>query len=553
MLSTFKTLPSVQKVVQGIKIPFVVSVEPLDDSAKIIDDPNAKIPHCSRCRSYLSAVCAVSPEAWCCSVCSQIMHLKNPVPEEYHSSKVLEIVEISECQPLSHSIIAFAPVKEIIRDYLKVLPKNAPLSVITYTDRLNIIPISTVYEILSEFDTIPFPTEIIPFEVAIPNLIIALGKVRDPVWHRVFISSPPPDAVQSPLLKVLKDLYTILARVDFYFLGTSYSLLLSHLAKVSPGISRVFAPLNQFELPLALNSDANREFAFQMLAAFRCGVAYTSEYITSPFLAADVKENFVRIPVLPSKSAPLSFKIIPPTIDGHLRKQAMQCVVKFVNWNPKTNRLSHLHRIISEEFDISSKLEDVLAGVYPNLLFMQWIREVESLNPGQMVPEIMNRLKEIVPHINAAQNLKPIISMAFIAKSHPALSTAFWDRLSMCSQLCLSSPKSALAIFSFVVEVWDRSDNMLFSGLSVDDSKRKKEYVYVLKSFPSVFILTDEGEYPIQPSSKMEASIKKFQEDCMPIPVRIVQSQIDSLKDLLSVDEEEGLQGFLESVGLESL
>lgn len=553
MLSTFKTLPSAAKVVQGIKIPFVVSVEPLDNSAYIIQDVNVQIPHCSRCFSYLSKVCAVSPVNWYCSVCSQINNIKKPIPPEQYSSNVMEIVDIAECQPLSHTIVAFAPMKETIREYLKLLPKNAPLNLITYTDKLNIIPTTTVSEILNEFDTTPFPTSIIPFETAADQLIYVLGKIRDPVWHRVFMSSPPSDITKHSLLEKLQNLYTTNTRVDIYFLGTGFSPLLQQLVQASPGISRVFAPMNESDLPIALNSDAKREFAFQVLAVFRSGVAYQSEYISSPYLAAEIRENYVRIPVLPSKNAPLSFKIYPPAIDSHMRKQAMQCVVKFVRWNPKTNRLSHLHRIISEDFTISSSLEEILSGVDPSLLFMQWIREVQLLAPGQMGPELLKRTKEIVPYINAAQNLRPIASMSFIAKSHPALSTAFWDRISMSSQLSLASPRIAKTLFSFVVEVYDRNDKLIMSALSVEERLQKKEYIYVLKSFPNLFILSSEGDYNVVEGSNIDKSIKCFIEECIPMTVRLVQSEYDTLKDLLSVDEEEGLQGFLESIGLSSL
>lgn len=553
MISSFGVLPNNQKVIEGIKMPIIASVEPLSDDAKVINDGSVQIPHCTRCRSYLSSVCETTPETWTCRVCSQVMQFKKEIPKEQYSSKNIEVIKNEECEPLMHSIICFAPLKEAVKEYLKLLPKRAPLTIATYTDKLNIQPFGTVELLLSEIDTIPFPETPIPFDKVQSSLIYLLKKSLHPVWHRVFISSPTSDMDCSQLINEFKNLYTIMSRVDVYFLGMNYSPSLQSLVQAAPGISRIFVPINESELPAALFSDAEREFAFQVYAVFRSGVAFTSEYVDSPFLASEVTDNFVKIPVLPSKRAAISFNIIPPTDHLPLESQSFQCVVKFVRWNPKTNRLSYLFRIISEEYKLSNSLSEVLGSINGSLVFSQWIHDIMKLPLAQMSTELIERTKSIASIIIANAQLKPMVTMSFLAKSHPALSAAFWDRLSMGSLLSLASPRSAEALFSYTVEVWDNQDNLVFSGLSVDESQRKNGYIYLIKSFPSIFLLSDNGEYEVAKDSKLQQSISHFMEECMPIPIKLIQSEIETVVDMLSVDEEEGLQGFLESVGIPSL
>ena len=553
MISSYNVLPTHQKVLEGIKIPIIASVEPLADNAKVINDGFVQPPRCTRCQAHLSSVCETTESTWTCKVCSHVMNFRDKIPKESYSSKVMEFVENAECQPLVHSIICFAPLKDTITEYIKLLPKRAPITLATYTDKLYIQPTTTVEQILTEIDTIPFPTTNIPFEQTADSLVKVLQTTNGPVWHRAFIAIPSSDTKSHPLLDAFKRLYSKEARVDVYFLGMNFSPLLQTLVQAAPGLARVFAPLNESDLPPALFSDANREFAFRLQAVFRSGVAFSAQYVSSPYLASEVTENFVKIPVLPSKRAALSFLVIPPTEELPTESQSFQCVVKFLRWNPKTNRISHLLRIITEEYKMSSSLSPLLSSISPPLVFTQWVNDIQKLPPGQMSPEIINKLKESASIIVANPHLKPLVMMTFLAKSHQALSTAFWDRLTVGSLLSLASPRSAEALFSYRVEAWDKDDNLIDSGLTIQESHRKSNYVFLVKSFPSLFILSETGEYEVVKGSKMAASIAEFVEECMPIPVSIIQSSLDSSREMLSVDEEEGLQPFLESVGLESL
>ena len=553
MISSYKVLPTHQKVLEGIKIPIVASVEPLADNARVINDGSVQIPHCTRCRAYLSSVCDTTDDTWTCKVCSQVMNFRKKIPKEQYSSKVTEVIEIAECQPLMHSIVCFAPLKDTIKEYLKLLPKQAPITISTFTDKLHTIPTGTVEQILSEIDTLPFPSSPVPFEQTADALISILRNTIGPVWHRVFLAIPSSETANHPLLDEFKRLYTTMARVDVYFLGMNYSPFLQTLVQAAPGLARVFAPLNESDLPAALFSDADREFAFQVMVVFRSGVAFSAQYVSSPFLASEITDNYVRIPVLPSKRAALSFLITPPTEPLPIPSQSFQCVVKFIRWNPKTNRLSHLFRIISEEYKLSSSLSELLSSIDGPLVFNYWISEIQKLPPGKMSPEINNKLKDIASIIVANPHLKSLVLMTFLAKSHQALSTAFWDRLTVGSLLSLASPRSAEAIFSYKVEAWDKDDNLIASGLTIEETHRKPNYIFLVKSFPSLFILTEEGEYTVSKGSKMDKSISEFLEECMPIPVSIIQSAFDTSREMLSVDEEEGLQPFLESIGLQSL
>jgi len=553
MISTFGVLPSHTGVLNGVEVPLEISVEPLDGNSIVISSSDFQLPRCTRCSAYLCSSCAHSAEAWCCGVCSQIMNMKKPVPEAQISASTLEVVESGECQPLFHSIIVFSPVKSIIKQYLTLLPPNAPLSLSTYTDKFNMIPMGTVSQILEEIDAIPFPNQQIPFETAANELIHVFRNTSMPVWHRIFISSPPSDMKSHTIMSSLKHLYKAISRVDFFFFGSSYSQFLTELVQSTPGISRIFCPVNEGELPSALFSDASRGFGFQLLAVFRAGVAYGVNFVTSPFMASEICENYIRIPVLPSKTASLSFALTPPKENLRLRFQTMQCVVKFVRWNPNTNRLSHLFRIISQEYKISSNLTDLVQSISSSVLFTSWLHQAQKLPLGQQSLGIIDRTKAIVSIINANEKLKPLVKMAFLAKSHPALSTAFWDRLSMGSLLSLSSPRSVEAQFSYSVEVWDYNDTLLEEGLIASEKRRKGNFIFLVKSFPSLFVLSKTGSAEIVPHSKMSLSIERFKESCEPILIRTIQSQVDQVKELLSVDEEEGLAGFLDNIGVTSL
>ncbi|KAK8866362.1 hypothetical protein M9Y10_009324 [Tritrichomonas musculus] len=554
MLSTFEILPTHSSVTSGIPIPIVVSVSPLDANATVFPFEKTKIPRCSRCRSYLSSVCAYSPEAWCCSVCSQVMKLTEPVPKEQLQNNVIEIVQSAEAQPLQHALFIFTAHKSIVKDFLSHLPPQAPLTIVTYTESLNVIPTGCVSQILSEFDSIPFPESSIPFEKAEECICQLLPTLMHPCWVRIFIQTPSNETPKPRLIDAFRKEYASEIRIDLFFFGTSFSPFLSDIIQACPGLSKVFNPfINKDDLPSYMVSDIEREFAFQLLAVFRSGVAYSAKYIPSPFLASEVCDNYVRIPVLPSHTASLSFEITPPEADDRLRFQAMQCVVKFTRWNPKTNRLSQLFRIISNEFKISNTLPTVLKSASPSMLFYSWLKEAQSLPPSEMSTHIENKLKELGAVLVAYPHLRPVIKMAFIAKSHPALTTMFWDRLTMGSLLSLSSPTAVDAQFSYNIEIWKDTNTYVETVFSVEEKKRKGGFIFVVKSFPSLFIFTDSGHIDIPKDSPIDKSINKFIEECKPLSVKLVQTELSQVSELLSIDEEEDLPKFLKEVGLESM
>lgn len=552
MLSTYEVLPTHAKVVEGIPIPIVVNAQPLSGNPTVLKFDSIRIPKCSRCHAYVSSVCACSDQAWCCSVCSQIMHLDHPVDKRLIENEVIEVIQSAEAQPLHHCLFVFTPIKSIVKEYLEKLPPRAPITIITYTDIVVEIPTGSVEQILSEFDTYEFPTTNTPFQTAVNTIIAFLPDLLLPCWCRVFIETPPGDTENSPILATLKKYYQTELRIDFYFNGTSYSPILPKIVNACPGLSRVFHPITEADMPQSLFSDLDREFALQLLVVFRAGVAYQVEYMPSAFLASEICDPFVRIPVLPSPTAALNFKIIPPERDDKLRLQAMQCVVKFSRWNPKTNRLSHLFRIISKSFKLSNNLQTVINSVSTSSLFFAWLKESQSLPLAQMSSCITDHLKALAPVLAANKQLMPIIRMGFLSKSHPALSAAFWDRLTMGSLISLSSPSAISTQFSFAVELWSDVNKHVETLFTVDEEKKKGKFIFVIKSFPSCFILTPTGELEIPPDSDMNKSIQKFIEECQPLQVKVIQSETSSVSDLLSLAEEEGLYTYLKETGLES-
>jgi hypothetical protein len=166
---------------------------------------------------------------------------------------------------------------------------------------------------------------------------------------------------------------------------------------------------------------------------------------------------------------------------------------------------------------------------------------------------IPQKLKALAPILLEHQSLRPIIRMAFLVKSHPALSPTFQQRLTMGSLLSLSPPTAVGAQFSYHVEVWSDQHNLVESGLRVSTSRRRGNYLYLIKSFPNVFVASRPGRIAIEIGAPLSESIQSFVVACRPLPVRTVQTKVTLVAELLSVDEEEGLTEFLQETGLESL
>jgi hypothetical protein len=227
--------------------------------------------------------------------------------------------------------------------------------------------------------------------------------------------------------------------------------------------------------------------------------------------------------------------------------------VRFTRWNPQTNRVGGFIRIISQDFKVSSSLPTLIDSVSPVLLFHSWVRATQNLPMPQIPNVIPQKLKALAPILHEHPSLRPIIRMAFLVKSHPALSPTFQQRLTMGSLLSLSPPMAVGAQFSYQVEVWSDQRTLVESGLRVSANLRRGNYLYVIKSFPNVFVASRPGRIVIEKGAPLSESIQTFVASCRPLPVRTVQTKVTLIAELLSVDEEEGLSEFLQETGLESL
>ena len=195
----------------------------------------------------------------------------------------------------------------------------------------------------------------------------------------------------------------------------------------------------------------------------------------------------------------------------------------------------------------------LIESVSPAVLFYSWLKEAQKLPAAQMSSAVQEKLSQLSPVLAANKHLKSIVLMAFLSKSHPALSTADWERLTMGSLLSLSSPAAVEAQFSYVVELWKNSNDFVESAFVVDERKRTKDYIFVVKSFPSVVVVTASGDCEIPPGSPLDQSINKFIEQVRPLTATVVKSQLSQVAALLSVDEEEGLSNYLKDVGLSEM
>jgi len=99
--------------------------------------------------------------------------------------------------------------------------------------------------------------------------------------------------------------------------------------------------------------------------------------------------------------------------------------------------------------------------------------------PRQEVPSaILNKLTEIRAIIRNHKNLRPIVLMTFLVKSHPALSPNFAVRMTMGSLLSLSPPAAVDGQFAYLVEVWQSCHDLIESGLSVSDGKKRGNFIF---------------------------------------------------------------------------
>jgi hypothetical protein len=120
----------------------------------------------------------------------------HPIPSL--ANNVVELIERAEVQPLHHAIFVLAPVeKAVVRDYLKALPQRAPLTLFAFPAA---VPTGCVSQLLDELDSIPFPTEPVPFDAAAQAIISLAADLVSPCWVRLFLQTPPLGATESPLL-----------------------------------------------------------------------------------------------------------------------------------------------------------------------------------------------------------------------------------------------------------------------------------------------------------------------------------------------------------------
>jgi hypothetical protein len=553
MLSTFGVLPASARALSGVPLPVVVTVQPLAPGAAALPAGAPRPPRCNRCGAYLSADCLRSAREWRCALCYALLALPPGAPA---APGACELAEAPELLPVRHCLVVLAAVERAaVRACLGALPPGAPVRVVTSPDAAANAPEGTAAQLLAELDGVAFPAAAVPFAAAARAVVALLGgALAGPCWCRVFIETPPAGApAASPLLDFVRRQRAARVRIDFAFVGAAESPLLAALIRSAPGVARVFDPIDAGDVAAALLPDARREFAFQVQVRLRAGVAYAPRFLPSAFLPASEADGVVTVPVLPSDTAALSFELAPPDADEGLRYQGLQCVVRFARWNPRTNRVGAFIRIISQDFRVSASTPALIDSVSPVLLFHAWVRAAQDLPMPQIPFVIPQRLKALAPILLEHPSLRPIVRMAFLVKSHPALSPSFQQRLTMGSLLSLSPPLAVGAQFSYQVEAWSDQRTLVESGLRVAENRRRGNYIFVIKSFPNVFVASRPGRIVIEKDAPLSESIEAFIAACRPLPVRIVQAKVSAVAELLSVDEEEGLSEFLQEAGLESL
>lgn len=544
---TLGSLPSKAGIIT--EIPIVASIQPFvhNESDKIIEvnSDNFRLPRCSNCRAYFSCENASNDSEWFCSMCTTKRHIKKPIDDIYKQANHVIVKSKKPPDILIHVFIVFKDIKNTIKEFLNFIDEKLPVVLVTIGETVKDDDLNTVCGLLEMIDDIEFPNNTKSFSENAESIISVMNKYQTyKCWYRIFIDFPyDEDENKTDIIMYLKNLSKI-TRVDFYIYSNIYSAYVDTLIHTSPGVSRVFSSITEDDVLPSLKTDYSFPFVFKLVAHFYSGF-FEHEYIPYKYILSKSKSKVVMIPVFSSRSY-LSYALIPPSESPRIRSHIMQLVCKYVEWNPKWNRLSCYHKISTYRYDLSDKREHLVRSIsYKNILYC-WMRSLTIKDLG----DISSMTTVLLKKMNAlllSSDTKDFVLNLFVLRFHPLFGSNFSDRVIVGNSLSLADIKSINNYFDYKVEVW-QNNVRISSGLVAKKTYKRSECVYIVKSFPNILVLSDSGDIEI--TKEIQESLDSFRTMCHPITVKVIQAATSGLLDLLHIDEEEGLADFLESVNL---
>lgn len=288
MQSTFSIFPSSKKVLDSIKIPFVLYTQPIPNDLYTIENSNVQIPRCRNpnCTAFFNALCTYNSTEWTCSVCGQHSNFNNKTnnvksnpqesnPNSFLSNKQLlsnltstpsyQIVDPSVTFPLTHVIIigcgnthnqngnenissnSLLPAYSIMQS----LPPEAPVWVFVMNSDETARKLVTTAGNISHLSKLPKTSIRVPIKTVIPLLQTLLNAKKSCFWCRVFCSG---GNIDSSVVEKLKQIDRIPIRIDFFVdspvsisssviptgSSTPTTATLSYVANQVPGVIRFF-------------------------------------------------------------------------------------------------------------------------------------------------------------------------------------------------------------------------------------------------------------------------------------------------------------------------
>ena len=496
MHSTLSVFPAQKKILDGIKLPFVVYASPIPDELNVVMKQDHDIPRCPNpnCTAFYSGLCQSSSKGWTCAICGTRSSFKDGarIPRCVRSSPSFQIIDPSVTFPLTHVVVIgcgdISPARVIMRS----LPPQAPVQVFVMSSPETARKLVTTAGNVAQLDKLTSPTECVSVSATIPLLLTLLNAKKSCFWCRLFCKG---DTVDEKGFEKLKQFERIPIRIDCFV--DSPLEPISKLRVKLPGVCRLFSSFsNPDVLETAVNvavADCMRPFGFQCKVVLKCGQHFK--------VAPD--EDRAIIPVVGSNRTHVAFLLTPPTNDPQLSFQAVQVVAHVHVWDPPTNMLRKCTNILNDDFPVSSELTEVARSASSAILFDFYLRH--------------DNLPLIEKFHTNLPNLQPLFELYHSATTKK--DTVFSQRgsfHSFCAEfLSICSPVTWRFVLGTFIEKWKSKDS-------------DEIIVIILKSFPDMYFSVKEGVDIL-----LGDAVRKYVDLCKPFTVNVQQIPFHRMNSLI--------------------
>ena len=496
MQSTLSVFPGHKKVLDSVKLPFVVYVSPIPDESNVVATQDYDIPRCPNpnCTAFFNGMCQYSPKGWTCAVCgtrSSFMEGAR-IPHCVRAGPSFQIIDPSVSFSLTHVIIIGCG--DISPAYILMgsLPPEAPVQVFVMGSPESARKLVTTAGNAAQLEKLTTPSGSVPVTATIPLLLTLLNAKKSCFWCRVFCKG---DNIDERVFEKLKQFERIPIRIDF-FVDSPIEPITKFSTKL-PGVCRVFSSFtNSGVLEAAGNvasTDCMRSFGFQCKVVLKCGQHFK----------AVPDEGRAIIPVVSSNKTHVPFVITPPSNDAHLSFQTVQVLAHVHVWDPPTNTLRKCTNILNTDFPVSSELPEVARSASSSVLFDYFARH-DCLT-------MIDRIHTNLP------NLQPLFGLCHSANNRKDTPFSLRGSFhSFCAEFfSICSPVTWRFVLGTFIERWKRKDS-------------DEVVVIILKAFPDMYFSVKEGTDVL-----FGDTVRMFVDLCKPLSVNVQQIPFDKMNAII--------------------